>query len=206
MKSIVSPERPLLLLSELESALEPEIRVLGELRDILAEQRAAVAAGDREGIEASVEALGRTLLGLETARRHRRSLLDAAGLGGIDSLEALERAGVTLPEWVRDTRARLRETAALVGRELAVNQQLLRGALDAGEAFLQEVFATAALPLPARGAAARADTRRESTLLPDSLLPHGDLEHEHGPAARALARKRQRSTVTLHEVPRHGQS
>lgn len=165
MNGIVSTNRPLPLLSELEPALESEIRVLGELRDILAEQRAAVAASDREGIEASVAALGRALLGFETARRHRRSLLDAAGLGGIDSLDALARAGVTLPERVRDTRARLRETAALVARELTVNQRILRGALDAGETFLQQLFATAAQPLPAYGAAVRAAKRQESMIL-----------------------------------------
>jgi hypothetical protein len=78
---------------------------------------------------------------LEQAR-HRRSALVAA-LSGDPALplERLETAlRRPLPEALERGRAELRRAASDVAREASVNRVVLRRAVEAGEAFLQDLF------------------------------------------------------------------
>ena len=58
-------------MADLAQALLYEANVIDELRQALLRQRAGVAADDAEQVEASIHAMGRTLLTLEEARRRR---------------------------------------------------------------------------------------------------------------------------------------
>jgi hypothetical protein len=129
---------------DLADALRYEARVIDELRQALVRQREGVKVHDVEAIEGSVHAMGRTLLTLEEARRRRAtvtSLLTGGDPAPLDSLEA--SLGRELPEAVIAARNDLRKAAAQSAHEVAINQQILRRAIDAGDAFLQQLFSTA---------------------------------------------------------------
>ena len=141
-------------LGELGAVMQQELRLLEELRQALRRQRDGVAAGDAPAIEDSVAAVGRTLLTLDASRRRRGSLV--ALLAGADgSLEQVERAiGMPLPASMLESRAALRRAAESVQREVRTNQTVLRRCLEAGDAFLQELFATASDRTPTYDAGA----------------------------------------------------
>lgn len=139
-----------LRLGELTTALTHELRLIDELRAALLRQRAGVAADDSEAIESSVQAVGRTLLTLEEARRRRTQL--TAFLTGNHSSELadLERhLGCRLPEALQSAREAVRRAATAAAQDARINQNVLRRALEAGDAFLQQLFSTAIEPAPA---------------------------------------------------------
>jgi hypothetical protein len=135
-------------LTELTSALVQEHRLIDELREALLRQRAGVAADDPEIIEHSVHAIGRTLLTLEEARR-RRTSLTAVIVGRPDAgLTDVDAVVETPPAAFVAARDAVRRAAEATARDLAINQTVLRRALDAGDAFLQQLFSSAADPMP----------------------------------------------------------
>ncbi|HEU4587345.1 MAG TPA: flagellar export chaperone FlgN [Gemmatimonadales bacterium] len=160
----VSPTDP--RLDELRAALERELHLIEHLRQALLRQRAGVAADDAEAIDASVQAVGRTLLTLDEARRHRAAIVGSV-LGSEDaSLADLEQqVGGALPASLVAAREAVRRAADAAAREIAINQQVLRRALEAGDAFLQQLFASAADPMPVYSPSARAAEPRSSGLL-----------------------------------------
>ncbi len=153
-------------LGELAASLAHEERLLDELRQSLVRQRGAVAADDPEGIEASVQAIGRTLFTLEEARRRRAALtrhLTGDATEALGELEAhLDRP---LPEGFARARRAVREAANAVQREVRINQAVLRRALEAGDAFLQLLFSSTAERVPTYAPAARAPEGRGGLLL-----------------------------------------
>jgi hypothetical protein len=135
-------------LSELTTALVHEHRLIEELREALVRQRAGVAADDPAAIEHSVHAIGRTLLTLEEARRRRVSLTAlAAGQPGA-TLADLDDVMETLPPAFTAAREAVRRAAEATARDVAINQTVLRRALEAGDAFLQQLFSSTADPMP----------------------------------------------------------
>jgi hypothetical protein len=130
-------------LSDLAGALVQEQRLIEELRQALLRQRAGVATGDPELIDGSVYVIARTLLTLEEARRHRASLTAAViGRPGV-TLSDLESFVGALPAPLLAAREAVRRVAEATAHDLAINQRVLRRALEAGDAFLQQLFSSA---------------------------------------------------------------
>jgi hypothetical protein len=139
-------------LEHLAQALERETELAVELRDTLRRQRAAVATCAVEAVTASVGDLQRVLLALEDAHRPRAAIVAEVTGDPSMALENLEsRTGDALPPRLVTARARLREAAAEAAHEAAVNRVVLRRVVEAGEAFLQELFSSSSGPAPAYG-------------------------------------------------------
>ncbi len=136
-------------MGDLAQALLYEANVIEELRQALLRQRAGVAADDAEQVESSIHAMGRTLLTLEEARRRRGAL--TALISGSDPtpIEKLEvMFGGVLPPELENARSKVKRAALATAQEVAINQHILRRALEAGDAFLQRLFSMAADPAP----------------------------------------------------------
>jgi len=137
-------------LDELTGALVHELGLIDDLRQALMRQRVAVAADDREAIESSVHAIGRTLLTLEEARRRRGALVVLIVGTATIALADLEiQLGFPAPDDFIAAREAVRRAAEATSRGLAINQTILRRALEAGDAFLQQLFSSTAAPAPA---------------------------------------------------------
>jgi hypothetical protein len=131
-------------LHELEQALQDEVHLVGELREVLDRQRAGVAASDYRRVEESVLAMSRIVLTLEEARRHRESITATLADGEVVPLSQLEaKLGCPLPEPLNAVRAAVRGAASAAAEDIAINQRVLRRALEAGDAFLQRLFSAA---------------------------------------------------------------
>lgn len=131
-------------IQELVRELERESSVIEALHGALLAQRAAVAADDPQGVDASVHAIGRAMLTLQEARRQRTVLTErlageAIPLARLDHLPAAQGAPGLLA--ARDA---LQRAARTTLSDLMINQRILQGALDAGDAFIQHLFAAAA--------------------------------------------------------------
>jgi hypothetical protein len=145
-------KRPWLLvhhrLEELTAALAHELRLIDDLRQALMRQRAAVASDDPQAMEASVQAIGRTSLTLEEARWQRGALIALmTGNSTIPLAELEARLGFAMPHDLVATRDAVRRAAEATSRELAVNQTILRRALEDGDAFLQQLFSSTTDPV-----------------------------------------------------------
>lgn len=135
-------------LDALTRALQHERALIDNLRQALLRQRAAVAAHDPQAIEVSVHAIGRTLLTLEEARRLRLALLDL--IGAPVPLAELERViGGELTPAFRAACQAVRRAAEDTAREVAINQNILRRAIWAGDVFLQQLFSSVSDLMPA---------------------------------------------------------
>jgi hypothetical protein len=138
------PER----LGELTRALEHERRLIDDLRHALRRQRQGVSADDAGAIEASVHAIGRTLLTLDEARRRRIALTTV--IEGPVTLDELEQVYAdALPADFRAAHAAVRRAAEETTCEVAINQSILRSVIQAGDAFLQQLFSSSTGPMPA---------------------------------------------------------
>jgi hypothetical protein len=124
--------------ADLVDALHLEARLLTELRKSLAQQRAGVAECDADLLDASTRAVSRTVLTLEEARRRRARLSQLIAAGEADADEA-PREPLDPPGFAK-ARVDLRQIAADTIRELSLNQVILKRAIRAGDACLQEMF------------------------------------------------------------------
>ncbi len=123
---------------DLVAALHLEARLLTELRKSLAQQRAGVADSDADLLDASTRAVSRTVLTLEEARRRRARLSQLIAAGEADADEAPHDP--IDPPGFATARVELRQIAADTIRELSLNQLILKRAIRAGDACLQEMF------------------------------------------------------------------
>ena len=142
---LLTPEARLRRLDALARALADEGRATEELIAALRRQRAGVAASDYRQVDESVRAISRILLTLEEARRHRAAL--AARITDAEPVPLArleERLGTPLPEPLAAVRDAVRRSAELAANEIAINQRVLRRALESGDAFLQRLFSTLA--------------------------------------------------------------
>lgn len=136
-------------MADLAEALLYEANVIDELRQALLRQRSGVAADDAELVESSIHAMGRTLLTLDEARRRRAALTALITGSEATPLERLESifGGILSPE-LETARARVKRAALQTAQDVAINQHILRRALEAGDAFLQRLFSMAGDPAP----------------------------------------------------------
>jgi hypothetical protein len=142
-------EAPVLDATErLVAAFETERRLLEGLCDALAMQRAGIAADDAGAIESANQGVARAILTLEEARRRREQLVQVTPLPRLQ-LVGGHPGYDDSPSEVQVARAALRATARVTVQTLTVNQAILRGALRAGDRYVQALFASASEPLPA---------------------------------------------------------
>lgn len=145
-------------LRDLTRALAREASAVRELREALVRQRAGVSVDSIADVHVSCDDIGRVLVALEAARRHRGLLLAALVPGGERTLEALaSELGGSLPPELAEAALALRREAEATAREASVNRTVLERTVEAGEAFLQALFTSTNLPEPVY----RAGERRE---------------------------------------------
>ncbi|MDM7913673.1 MAG: flagellar export chaperone FlgN [Candidatus Eisenbacteria bacterium] len=146
---------------DLISLLQRETRLIIELREVLIRQRAAVGAQDPDGVQASIEGVGRIVTMLAEARTRRSRAIQSLGISPSPStLSQLETAlGVDLPLPLLQARAALTREARSVVTEVSINRTVLRRAVETGEAFLQALFSCLSDPSPVYQAAERTEPR-----------------------------------------------
>lgn len=123
----------------LTRAFLEEARLLDELLQVLEEQRAAVAAGSAEDIEAGVFVVHRLLRTLEQARDRRRALLRTSAGGETQPLRELERVLHSPPRQLLHARDELVVRAEAVARQIEINRRVLQRAFDAGETVVRAI-------------------------------------------------------------------
>lgn len=150
-------------------AFNDEARLAEEMRDLLVRQRTAVAGNDHEALDDSVLAINRTLLTMDEARVLREELLRALSGADDGEIPPLERIlGDPAPHQAAAARQRLKTAAHGVAREAAINHRILGRAAEAGDAFLQQLFAAIqTAPEVGYGPSAGADGKSSEALLLD---------------------------------------
>ena len=131
----------------LTDVLGTERRLLEELVNVMQKQRAAVSSDDLQSLDDSVFATYRVLATLGEARRRRKSvnrLLGGAEDMNVNDLE--EILGDRATPDVIAARNALQESAAILSREVDINKQVLRTAMENGNDYVQKLFGS---PTPA---------------------------------------------------------
>jgi FlgN protein len=130
-------------------ALQTEAECLTAVGRALGAQREALASGATPALDDSTRALARAMLSLEESRRRR--VAETGRLTGGRSAH-LDRAADRLPPALAQTlqaaRDNVRRAAESAAREAAINRQVLQRALQAGDAYLQRLFALVSDPTP----------------------------------------------------------
>ncbi len=154
-------------IESLRAALEAEAALVVTLREALIAQRAAIAASSAPDVHATIADIGRLVQALTDARRARGQVLHALCGDAALPLDAVEDAlGLVFPAHVQDARRALRREAQAVAQEVAINHRVLRGAVEAGERFLQDLFSTLGDSTPTYTAGdSRDDPARRSSVL-----------------------------------------
>ena len=148
----------------LTRGLSVEEGLLRDLRAALVVQRSALAADDTARLEDVVNQIGRTLITIREARRHRGVLAELivgapnAGLSAVAESVSPSRAAS-----FRAACRRLHELAVLVNRELSINQAVIRRAIESGEHYLQHL-----LTVPTEGYRGRPDDAPSGLILNES--------------------------------------
>ena len=131
----------------LADVLGTERRLLEELMHVMQKQRAAVASDDLQSLDDSVFATYRVLATLGEARRRRKSvnrLLGSAEDMNVNDLE--EILGDRATPDVIAARNALQDAAVALSREVDINKQVLRTAMDNGNDYVQKLFGATAAP------------------------------------------------------------
>lgn len=147
-------------------ALQSECQTLEELLAVVRRQRGAVARDDLQGIDDSVFATHRILVTLNEARRRRRSLNQLLGHPedlGISELD--DALGDRMTPELRAARDAVVEVARTLSREVAINRDVLRGALTNGEALVRGLTGTGVNTTSSYGAPGAAPAAGGATLL-----------------------------------------
>lgn len=153
-------------LDRLTAALEREILAVRGLGEVLIQQRSAVAATDIPAVNGSVDDVGRQLLAVEEARRHRLAVVAEMGGDPDASLDEFEPpVGSSGAAAYAAARIALRREAEKVAHEAAVNRTVLRSAVEAGNTFLQALFSSSEAPSPVYRAAERREGPKMSGVL-----------------------------------------
>lgn len=154
------------LVSALVTALADEATAIDQLREALLAQRAGIAADDPAEVDASIDLIGRRLLLVDEARRRRAMVAEELAGEETTALDRLEAVAMPADRTALGTaRDAVRQAARRAAQEAAINQRILRGALAAGDAFLQQLFAAATPREPVYRGAGGDEAARESGLL-----------------------------------------
>jgi hypothetical protein len=131
-------------LAGLARVLTRETEAVRELREALVRQREGVAGNAIAAVHGSCDDIGRLLVTLDAAKRTRVEMLARLVPDGPGTLEAVAlMCGGALPPALAEASLTLRREAADTAREAAVNRAVLQRTVEAGEAFLQALFASA---------------------------------------------------------------
>src|SRR5690606_15612244 len=150
----------------LADALDTAARLLNSLVQVLHRQRDAIAAADVERIDECVHAAHRVLLTLSEAQRHRRTLLGTlAGTEDVPLRSLGHALGASATAEVVAARDRLLDAAAVAGREVAVNRQIVDAAVAAGDAQLRLLGGAGARRLAYDARAHEVDGKGSGTLI-----------------------------------------
>lgn len=151
----------------LVDAMRSEKKLLDELVALMRRQRGAVAQDDLQAVDDSVFSTHRVLVTLNEARRRRRALYQVLADRDDASIHELEDVlGHRMTDAARDARDALRATAQVLANEVAINRQVLRGALSAGDAYVRALTGQPAVdPTPLYGAPATPEPRPAGGLL-----------------------------------------
>ena len=131
----------------LADVLGTERRLLEELMHVMQKQRTAVASDDLQSLDDSVFATYRVLATLGEARRRRKSvnrLLGSAEDMNVNDLE--EILGDRATPAVIAARNALQDAAVALSREVDINKQVLRTAMENGNDYVQKLFGATAAP------------------------------------------------------------
>lgn len=160
----------------LSDVLGTERRLLEELVHVMQKQRAAVAADDLQSLDDSVFATYRVLATLGEARRRRKSvnrLLGGAEDMNVNDLE--EILGDRATPDVIEARNALQDVAVSLSREVDINKQVLRTAMDNGNDYVQKLFGAAAPPavtyVPPKAAPVTPGPRTSAARLTPAMVP-----------------------------------
>lgn len=130
-------------LEDLVPTLHGEAARIRELRDALARQRGHVAAHDAAALQQGADEIARLLMAVDEVRRQRTETVAALAQDPGTSLSGLAaRLGRRETPAFQRARAELEQAAVEAQREAALNHQVLRRAVESGEAFLQALFAS----------------------------------------------------------------
>jgi hypothetical protein len=130
-------------LESLVPTLQGETARVLELRDALLRQRDHVARQDTAAIQSGADEIASVLMALDTAQRERtRTVALLASDPGTPLAGLAARLGVTPPPAFERARLELERAAAQARREAAINHEVLRRAVESGEAFLQALFSS----------------------------------------------------------------
>lgn len=122
----------------LADALRDEGRLLGQLGEVLREQRSAVACDDLARVEETVYGAQRVLVNVAEARRRRQSLVRmVSGAGDTGVGELPEVLGSSMTDDLRDACSHLTRVARGLSAELVVNRRVLEGAVCAGDQMIR---------------------------------------------------------------------
>jgi hypothetical protein len=131
-------------LDKLENALSEEQVLIEDLGQMLRRQRAGVTADDPDVIETTVQAISRTLLTLDEARRRRSALITLViGNQGVALADLQQHLASPLPVGFMEAREGVRRAGEAIAGDVALNQDVLHRALEAGAAFRQRLFSGA---------------------------------------------------------------
>ncbi|HLU24502.1 MAG TPA: flagellar export chaperone FlgN [Longimicrobiales bacterium] len=151
----------------LADALRTEARLLGELSQVLRDQREGIAAEDMESVNDSIHAVHRLLLTLGEARLRRRTLVQVlTGREDVPLSELVEALGDAATDAVTAARDEVRAVAAELVRDLSLNRRILDRAIQAGEAHVRVLSGMPKrhLTYPGRGISGLAARARRSLI------------------------------------------
>lgn len=139
MTHLMTPGTPT---QALVQTLHTENNLVTGLRQALEDQRSGVAKDDTALVEEATLSIARTALALSEVRRQRFGLVDAVLGNSEGTLDAVIAA--LPPESrpvLREVQETLRRTSRAAAQDAAITQLVLRRALQAGDAMLQQLFA-----------------------------------------------------------------
>lgn len=126
------------LLEGLVDTLRTERRLIDDLRAAMERQRAAIAADDLQGLDDSVFGIQRVLLTLNEAKKRRRTLTERLGCDVETAPRDLcDALGHQATDGVRRASQDLEDAARALSREVAVNKEVLRQGIAAGEEYIR---------------------------------------------------------------------
>jgi hypothetical protein len=151
----------------LSDVLGTERKLLEELMLVMQRQRAAVAADDLQALDDSVFATYRVLATLGEARRRRKSVNRL--LGGDEDMNVNDLEDIlgdrSTPD-VITARNALQDAAVSLSREVDINKQVLKTAMDNGNHYVQQLFGTAPAPATYTGPTVLNSTGSAAALRP----------------------------------------
>lgn len=123
------------------AAFDAETRLLDRLGELMRRQREGVASDDVQVVDDSVFGIHRILHTVGEARRRRNTVLEnATGVPDV-TLDGLEAAfGPKMSDALRQARDRLKAAARALAREVKLNREVLRLAIQSGETYMQSLY------------------------------------------------------------------